>query len=90
MLIWHSHANWEGNQERKVPGQDTFGKIPGPERVHDIFSCAGSRDSLSPIIKVSCILAHVWIRVTDSILKKVYYKNALRIIPNIDSSGFPE
>lgn len=26
----------------------------------------------------------------DAILKKVYYKNALRIIPNIDRSGFPE
>lgn len=26
----------------------------------------------------------------DNILKKVYYKNALRIIPNIDKSGFPE
>lgn len=26
----------------------------------------------------------------DSILKKVYYKNALRIIPNIDKSQFPE
>lgn len=26
----------------------------------------------------------------DNILKKVYYKNALRIIPNIDKSGWPE
>lgn len=26
----------------------------------------------------------------DNILKKVYYKNALRIIPHIDKSGFPE
>jgi predicted TIM-barrel fold metal-dependent hydrolase len=26
----------------------------------------------------------------DAILKKVYYKNALRIIPNIDKSGFPD
>ncbi len=26
----------------------------------------------------------------DSILKKVYYKNALRIIPNIDKSQFPD
>ncbi len=26
----------------------------------------------------------------DTILKKVYYKNALRIIPNIDKSGWPE
>lgn len=26
----------------------------------------------------------------DAILKKVYYKNALRIIPNIDKSGWPE
>lgn len=27
---------------------------------------------------------------SDNILKKVYYKNALRIIPNIDKSQFPE
>lgn len=27
---------------------------------------------------------------SDSILKKIYYKNALRIIPNIDKTGFPE
>ncbi len=27
---------------------------------------------------------------SDTILKKVYYKNALRIIPNIDKSQFPE
>ncbi len=26
----------------------------------------------------------------DHILKKVYYKNALRIIPNLDKTGFPE
>ncbi len=26
----------------------------------------------------------------DNILKKVYYKNALRIIPNIDKTGWPE
>lgn len=26
----------------------------------------------------------------DSILKKIYYKNALRIIPNLDKSGWPE
>jgi hypothetical protein len=26
----------------------------------------------------------------DEILKKVYFKNALRIIPNIDKSLFPE
>jgi hypothetical protein len=25
----------------------------------------------------------------DPILKKIYYKNALRIIPNIDKSLFP-
>ena len=27
---------------------------------------------------------------SDDILKKVYYKNALRIIPNIDKSQFPK
>ena len=26
----------------------------------------------------------------DNILKKIYYKNALRIIPNLDKSGWPE
>lgn len=26
----------------------------------------------------------------DNILKKIYYKNALRILPNIDKSGWPE
>ena len=26
----------------------------------------------------------------DNILKKVYYKNALRVVPNIDKSAFPE
>jgi hypothetical protein len=26
----------------------------------------------------------------DDILRKVYYKNALRIIPNIDKTLFPE
>lgn len=26
----------------------------------------------------------------DAVLKKIYYKNALRIIPNIDKSGWPE
>jgi len=27
---------------------------------------------------------------SDDILKKVYYKNALRIVPNIDKSLFPK
>jgi hypothetical protein len=26
----------------------------------------------------------------DAILKKVYYKNALRLIPGLDKSAFPE
>jgi uncharacterized protein len=26
----------------------------------------------------------------DDVLKKVYYKNALKIIPNIDKSVFPK
>jgi hypothetical protein len=26
----------------------------------------------------------------DAILKKIYYKNALRIIPNIDKLQFPD
>ncbi len=30
------------------------------------------------------------IGLSDEVLKKVYYKNALRIIPNLDKSGFPE
>jgi hypothetical protein len=27
---------------------------------------------------------------SDEVLKKVYYKNAIKIIPNIDKSGFPD
>jgi uncharacterized protein len=27
---------------------------------------------------------------SDEILKKIYYKNALRIIPNIDKAQFPK
>jgi hypothetical protein len=27
---------------------------------------------------------------SDAVLRKVYYKNALRIIPNIDKSQFPK
>jgi hypothetical protein len=26
----------------------------------------------------------------DGVLKKLYYQNALKIIPGIDKSGFPE
>ncbi len=26
----------------------------------------------------------------DEVLKKLYYKNALKVIPNIDASLFPE
>jgi hypothetical protein len=26
----------------------------------------------------------------DEVLKKVYYKNALRVIPNLDASVFPD
>jgi hypothetical protein len=26
----------------------------------------------------------------DEVLKKIYYKNALKVIPNIDSSLFPD
>ena len=27
---------------------------------------------------------------SDEVLKKLYYKNALKIIPGLDKSGFPE
>jgi hypothetical protein len=30
------------------------------------------------------------IGLSDDVLKKVYYKNALKIIPRLDKSGFPE
>jgi predicted TIM-barrel fold metal-dependent hydrolase len=74
-------------QDRILFGKDSW----VPEEYATYFRVLETEDEYFPYHKkYHAFWAMYGMGLPDSILKKVYYKNALRIIPNIDKSGFPE
>lgn len=74
-------------QDRILFGKDSW----VPSEYATYFRVLETEDEYFPYHKkYHAFWAMYGIGLPDAILKKVYYKNALRIIPNIDKSGFPE
>jgi len=74
-------------QDRILFGKDSW----VPDEYATYFRVLETEDEYFPYHKkYHAFWAMYGMGLPDDILKKVYYKNALRIIPNIDKSQFPE
>jgi predicted TIM-barrel fold metal-dependent hydrolase len=74
-------------QDRILFGKDSW----NPEEYHTYFRVLETNDEYFPYYKKYHAYWKMYgLGLPDEVLKKVYYKNALRIIPNLDASLFPE
>lgn len=78
---------FEQYQDRILFGKDSW----VPEEYATYFRVLETEDEYFPYHKKYHAFWRMYgIGLPDAILKKVYYKNALRIIPNIDKTQFPD
>lgn len=78
---------FEKYQDRILFGKDSW----VPEEYATYFRVLETEDEYFPYHKkYHAFWAMYGMGLPDAILKKIYYKNALRIIPNIDKSQFPD
>jgi uncharacterized protein len=78
---------FEKYQDRILFGKDSW----APEEYATYFRVLETEDEYFPYHKKYHAFWPMYgMGLPDSILKKVYYKNALRIVPNIDKTQFPE
>jgi len=78
---------FEKYQDRILFGKDAW----APEEYTTYFRVLETEDEYFPYHKKYHAFWRMYgIGLPDSILKKIYYKNALKIIPGIDKSQFPD
>lgn len=78
---------FEQYQDRILFGKDSW----EPQEYGTYFRVLETEDEYFPYHKKYHAFWRMYgLGLPDPILKKVYYKNALRIIPNIDQSSFPD
>jgi predicted TIM-barrel fold metal-dependent hydrolase len=74
-------------QDRLLFAKDAYNK----EEFYTYFRVLETEDEYFPYYKKYHAFWRMYgLGLPDEVLKKVYYKNAIRIIPNIDSSRFPD
>ena len=74
-------------QDRVLFGKDSW----KPEEFPTYFRILESADEYFPYHKkYHAFWAMYGLDLPDDVLKKVYYKNALRIVPGLDKTLFPE
>ncbi len=74
-------------QDRLLFGKDTY----RPHEFHTYFRVLESNDEYFDYFRKRHAFWKMYgLGLPDEVLKKVYYKNALKIIPDIDTSLFPE
>lgn len=79
-------AFMEKYQDRVLFGKDAY----NPDEYPTYFRVLESEDEYFPYYKRYHAFWKMYgLGLSDEVLKKIYYKNALRIIPDIDSSLFP-
>ncbi len=77
---------FEKYQDRVLFGKDAY----NPEEYFTYFRVLETQDEYFPYYKKYHAYWKMYgLGLPDEILKKLYYKNALRIIPRLDSSAFP-
>ena len=82
-------ANWffEKYQDRVLFGKDAY----NPDEYPTYFRVLETADEYFPYYKRYHAFWRMYgLNLPDEILKKLYYKNALKIIPGLDASLFPE
>ena len=78
---------FEKYQDRILFAKDAYNK----EEFWTYFRVLETEDEYFPYYKKYHAFWRMYgLGLPDEVLKKVYYKNALRIIPNIDKTGFPD
>jgi predicted TIM-barrel fold metal-dependent hydrolase len=78
---------FEKYQDRILFGKDSW----VPDEYTTYFRVLETEDEYFPYHKKYHAFWRMYgLGLSDAVLKKIYYKNALRIIPNIDKSGFPD
>lgn len=81
-----ARAFMEKYQDRVLFGKDSY----KPEEYPTYFRVLESNDEYFPYYKRYHAFWRMYgLGLSDEVLKKIYYKNAIRIIPGIDSSIFP-
>ncbi|MEO9802919.1 MAG: amidohydrolase family protein [Reichenbachiella sp.] len=74
-------------QDRVMFGKDSYNK----EQYYTYFRVLETADEYFPYYKKYHAFWKMYgLDLSDEVLKKLYYKNALNVIPNIDRSLFPE
>ncbi|HEY0670716.1 MAG TPA: amidohydrolase family protein [Longimicrobiales bacterium] len=74
-------------QDRVLFGKDTY----NPVEFHTYFRVLETADEYFDYYRRRHAFWKMYgLDLPDDVLKKLYYKNALRIIPGIDKSGFPD
>lgn len=74
-------------QDRVLFGKDAY----NPEEYYTYFRVLETKDEYFPYYKKYHAFWRMYgLGLPDEILKKLYYKNALRIIPGLDTSNFPD
>ncbi|HKV08651.1 MAG TPA: amidohydrolase family protein [Thermoanaerobaculia bacterium] len=75
------------HQDRVLFGKDVW----APEEYHTYFRTLETADEYFPYYRKRHAFWRLYgLDLPDEVLKKIYYKNALRIIPGIDKAEFPE
>ena len=83
----HALKFFEKYQDRILFGKDAY----NPEEYHTYFRVFETEDEYFPYYKRYHAFWRMYgIGLPDEILKKLYYKNALKVIPGLDASLFPE
>lgn len=78
---------FEKRQDKILFGKDSY----VPDEYETYFRVLESEDEYFPYHKKYHAFWRMYgIGLSDTILKKVYYKNALKIVPGLDKSEFPE
>lgn len=77
---------FEQYQDRVLFGKDAY----HPEEYHTYFRVLETADEYFPYYKYHAFWSLYGLDLPDEILKKVYFKNALKIIPGLDASLFEE
>ena len=74
-------------QDRVLFGKDSW----NPEEYHVYFRCLETADEYFDYYRKRHAFWKIYgLDLDDEVLKKIYYKNAIAIIPGIDASLFPE
>ncbi len=74
-------------QDRIMFGKDSW----NPEEYHTYFRVLETADEYFPYYKKYHAYWKMYgLDLPEEVLKKIYYKNALRVIPNLDASVFPD